>query len=389
MHRRTLLKSAALMSAWATLPAQATRLAGDARLLIVVYLKGGNDGYSSVVPYSNPLYKAVRPTLAIAREQVIPINETHGFNAALAPLADIWQRQELAIVQGIGFPSPEQQHDPDVSTLFTAGPDIAADGWLTRALQGSRDSRKSALLDALAIGDLDVRILDPMGPFRGRKLRVAQLQHPSEWLDGRALGDCTIDTTRGTATPAFRARRLPAIEALQSVTFPTSPFGEAAHLAVRFAAMERTVPVIHITVNAVDGDHHHAFDTHERQAEFNTPALEQLSQGLAALRAGLIAIGRWDDTMIMTVDEFGRSPMENEKQGTHHGSANTQFVMGGRVRPGLYGEAPAVARNFSIGGVPPVIDYRALFTTAIEGWLGLPAANVFDRHYRALDVIRA
>jgi uncharacterized protein (DUF1501 family) len=394
MNRRHLLKASLALPAahaLAGLPASAfaSAAAGEAStpLAIFVYLKGGNDGYSSFVPYSNPLYRQLRPTLAVPRERVVPINETHGFNAALAPMLPMWQAGEMALVQGVGFPDPNQQHDPDAGMLFAASDNIDGDGWLTRALVGSRRARDAALADAIAFGDLDIRTHDPMGPFRGQKLRVIQVQHPQEWLAGRALGDCTLEATPGALTPAAKSRAAPAL-ALKT-QFPDEAFGHALKAAVLLAATERRLPAIHITINSLDNDHHHAFDTHWDQAKYNTPALERLATGLAALRQGLMEVGRWQDSIVLTIDEFGRSPMENEKHGTHHGSANTQMVMGGRVKGGLYGEAPAFARNFSIGGAKPVIDYRELFSAVVGQWWGLPTGAVFDRTDKPLGVLKA
>jgi uncharacterized protein (DUF1501 family) len=387
MHRRHILKASLALPALSALPrlakADSTK---RTPLAIFVYLKGGNDGYSSFVPYSNPLYPKLRPTLAVARENVIPFSESHGFNAALAPLLPMWEKRELAVVQGVGFPDPNQQHDPDAGMLFTAADNIDGDGWLTRALAGSVARRAGGLADAMAFGDLDIRAADPMGPFRGQKLRVVQVQHPDEWLAGRALGECTIAATP-MITATSLARKVPTTSL--KTTFPNEHFGHACKAAVLLAATEPQLPAVHLTLNSLDGDQHHAFDTHWDQAKYNAPALARLAAGLAALRNGLVEVGRWDDTLVVTLDEFGRSPMENEKHGTHHGSANTQMVMGGRIKGGLHGAAPAFVRNFSIGGVPPVIDYRELFTTVIGNWWGLPTSGVFPRHYKPLDLLRA
>jgi uncharacterized protein (DUF1501 family) len=100
-------------------------------------------------------------------------------------------------------------------------------------------------------------------------------------------------------------------------------------------------------------------------------------------------VGRWNDTLVATYDEFGRSPMENEDRGTHHGLANTHFVMGGRVKGGLYGEAPRVQRMFHIGGVAPVVDTRRLWATVVDGWWGGNAKSVFGEGYKPLDLLRA
>jgi uncharacterized protein (DUF1501 family) len=401
MDRRTLFKAA--LAACSSLPAItfANPAAGDrltvdpltptaaARpLLIVVYLKGGNDGYSSIVPYADPLYRTLRPTLAVAREAVIPIHASHGFNAALAALTKTWDAKELALIQGVGFPQPEQQHDPDAATLFTAGAGVHADGWLSRALSVSARVSTAASIDAVAFGDLDIRAHDPMGPFRGQKLRVAQLQYPSEWLQaGRTLDTCTHEVTPALVGAA-RKLALP-VHPADSTIAGADEWLAGCEAAVRLAAYTDCPPVIHLTLNALDGDHHHAFDTHENQARYNADAQARLARGLARLRQGLKDNARWQDTVIMTVDEFGRSPVENEKRGTHHGSANTQFVMGGRVKGGLYGQAPALIKNHSIGGVAPVIDYRELFTTMIEGVLRRDASGVFDRRYPTLPILKA
>ena len=116
--------------------------------------------------------------------------------------------------------------------------------------------------------------------------------------------------------------------------------------------------------------------------------MKRLGDGLAALRAGLVEIGRWDETLVATYDEFGRSPMENEDRGTHHGLASTHFVMGGRVKGGLYGEAPPVERLYPIGGPAPVIDTRRVWTTVAQRWWNADASGLFPQRHAPLDFLR-
>jgi uncharacterized protein (DUF1501 family) len=103
----------------------------------------------------------------------------------------------------------------------------------------------------------------------------------------------------------------------------------------------------------------------------------------------MMEIGQWKNTLLATYDEFGRSPVENESAGTHHGWSSTHLVMGGRVRGGLLGEPMPGAGVFYISGPPPVIDYRSLYTTIIEQWWGGNARDVFDRRFTALDLLHA
>ena len=147
--------------------------------------------------------------------------------------------------------------------------------------------------------------------------------------------------------------------------------------------------MVHITLNALDGDQHNAFDTHWNQLKYHGLALERLATGIAALREGMIEIGKWNETLVATYDEFGRSPKENAEAGTHHGWASAQFIAGGRVKGGLHGVALPVVDVFSLDGPPPVIDYRQLYTTIIENWWGGSASGVFDRRFKSLDLLKA
>ena len=147
--------------------------------------------------------------------------------------------------------------------------------------------------------------------------------------------------------------------------------------------------IIHVALNGPDGDKHHSVDCHWDQAKYHDDALARLAAGLAALRDGLKEIGRWDETLVASYDEFGRCPMENEDRGTHHGLATTHFVLGGRVKGGLVGDAPAFERMFPyIGGPAPTIDTRRVWTTVIERWWDSDASGVFTRAHKPLDLLR-
>ena len=385
--RRQVLKALAAAPLAVTAPRLASaRAPGSGRLLVLVFLHGGNDGYNTWVPYADPLYYDVRPTIAVPRDAVIKVTERHGFHPSLEPLVPAWEAKDLAIVQGIGYAQSTQQHYRDTEVAFTAfDRDIVGEGWVSRALAGRGPG--DAMADAIAFDVLDIRAADPMGPFRGDKLGVIQLHHAQELLAFRELARCAHEVNSAGRARLAAARPVPPL-ALRT-SFPTDPFGNAMRAAVELAAIDRSVPVIHVALNGLDGDKHHSVDTHWKQLEHHGGALGRLAAGLAALREGLREIGRWDETLVATYDEFGRSPMENADHGTHHGHANTHFVMGGRVRGGLHGEAPPVQRIHQIGGPAPVIDTRRLWTTVAERWWEQDAAGLFASRYAALDLLRA
>ena len=365
--------------------------ASASKLLILVYLKGGNDAYNTFVPHTDSKYKKLRPTIALRGESLIHVTETHGFHPSLKALIPAWNANEVALIQGIGQQEITNQHYRDLEMQFTgASPDqYLHDGWLTRAMLKNPQAAQTLAtpLDALAFDDLDIREADPMGPFRGKKLRVIQMQHPSEWLAQRKIiGTKHIATVNAQSAEQTFAQ--PEGGALKT-NFPADAFGDALKAAVQLAAAGIAPPVIHITLNALDGDQHHAFDTHWDQLKYHGQALARLAHGIAALREGMIEISHWHETLVVTYDEFGRSPKENGEIGTHHGWASAQLVAGGHVKGGLHGEALPVVDVFSLDGPPPVIDYRQLYTTIIENWWGGSAAGVFDRRFKPLDLLKA
>ncbi len=393
MNRRNFLTASATLpllgAPWARSALALTNT--PQKLLVLVYLKGGNDAYNTFVPHTNAKYKKLRPTLALPSQSLIHVTDTHGFHPSLKALMPAWEAKELALVQGIGQQEITNQHYRDLEMQFTgASPDQFLDqGWLTRAMLQNplKNPQPASALDAIAFDDLDIREADPMGPFRGQKLRVVQMQHPSEWLAQRQIMGTRHTITR-PAEAAEKTFMQQDVTPLKTI-FPADAFGDALKATVQLAAAGIAPPVVHITLNALDGDQHNAFDTHWNQLKYHGLALERLATGITALREGMLEIGKWNETLVATYDEFGRSPKENREAGTHHGWASAQFVAGGRVKGGLHGVALPVVDVFSLDGPPPVIDYRQLYTTIIENWWGGSASGVFDRRFKPLDLLKA
>ncbi len=366
----------------------ATPIAAPQKLLVLIYLKGGNDAFNTLVPFADPKYKSMRPTLALPRENLLHLNEKQGMHAALKPLLSSWQSGDMAWLQGIGQAEITNQHYRDLEMQFTgAGVDeFLIDGWLTRALlaQPRTDKHK---LDAIAFNDLDIREADPMGPFRGDKLRVLQLQQASTWVATRDLGraDTTATTPAKTMANHFSQPNFMTLK----TNFSTDAFSAALYATVQMAAAGIAPPVVHITINAADGDHHHAFDTHWDQLKHHGTALTRLAEGLDSFRTAMQEIGAWDQTLIATYDEFGRSPNENNTQGTHHGWSSAHLLFGGRVKGGFHGQMMPLTSVPVVGGPEPVIDTRALYSTIIESWWGQNPQAIFKQRFKALDLLKA
>jgi hypothetical protein len=130
------------------------------------------------------------------------------------------------------------------------------------------------------------------------------------------------------------------------------------------------------------------FDTHGNQQPTQARLLGELADGLALLKSRLQAQGRWDDTLVLSYAEFGRRPRENGNRGTDHGTANSHFLLGGRVKGGLYGQTAPLA-GLTDGNLPYAIDFRQLYSTVVQDWWGKDAASLFGQRFDRLPLLRA
>jgi uncharacterized protein (DUF1501 family) len=385
MQRREFLK---FTSAAASVAFLAPRLAvarnapGYQNLLVLVELKGGNDGLNTVVPYADRTYYALRSRIAVKRDDVLQLDERIGLHPALAPLMPLWQARELAIVQGVGYPHPNLSHFRSIEIWDTASKSeqYLAEGWLTRAF-ATRPVPQRYAADGVVIGSQD------LGPLAGNGARAialadtaqferqARIAHPVQAHGNSALAH----VLKVEADVAQAAARLDADHAFRT-RFPSGPFGNAVRTAAQVVASPSGVAAVRLTLNG--------FDTHVNQPNIHANLLRQFGEGLAALKSALAEIGRWDATLVMTYAEFGRRPHENGSNGTDHGTASAHFVAGGRVRGGLYGQPPQLDR-LQNGNLAYAVDFRSLYATALESWWGVPAASALGERFTPLDVLRA
>ena len=381
LSRRALLKAAAAMPLagvpWFAAAAEnATR-----KLLILVELKGGNDGLNTVIPYSDPLYSRLRPRLAVDRDQVVKLTPEVGLHPMLAKLAPVWEDKRLAIVQGVGYPQPNLSHFRSIEIWDTASKsdEYLEAGWLNRAFATS-PSPSGFAADGVVVG------IAGMGPLTGTGARVIALANPEQFLrnarlargEGEARNAALAHILRVERDVLASAQRLHAQKTF-ATAFPTNPFGNSVASAAQLAANEAGIAVIRITL---DG-----FDTHANQLNPHQNLLRQLGEGLAALREALIETGRWDSTVVATYSEFGRRPRENQSGGTDHGTANVHLVMGGQVRGGLYGAAPALDRLDGTGNLPFAVDFRAYYATFLERHWQVASRPVVGAGFMPLDFI--
>lgn len=385
MRRRDFLGAAgaAAVTAFAHRPAFAQRPgASYDRLLVLVELKGGNDGLNTVVPFADTAYYQLRPRLAIQREQVLQLDPRAGLHPALEPLLALWQGRELAVVQGVGYPGPNLSHFRSIDIWDTASKsnEYLTEGWLARAF-GVAPAPPAFAADGVVVGGAE------MGPLRGG-VRTIALTNPEQFLRqarlvapaGQGRNAALEHILKVEQNIVRAAARLHANHAF-ATAFPAHAFGNAVRTAAQLVASGAGVAVIKLSLGG--------FDTHSGQPARHAQLLKMLAEGLVALKGALSEVSRWESTLVMTYSEFGRRPRENLSNGTDHGTASAHFVMGGRVKGGLYGAPPEPGRLDGSGNLPFAVDFRDLYATVLERWWGVDSPGALNGRFAALDLVRA
>jgi uncharacterized protein (DUF1501 family) len=386
MNRREFILTTGAAGVSVALPtlASAQRTGGRYdNLLVLVELKGGNDGLNTVVPYADGEYYSLRPRIAVPRDQVLQLDARTGLHPSLQPLLALWQARELAVVQGVGYPSANLSHFRSIEIWDTASKsdEYLPDGWLARAFSRAPVPASFAA-DGVIVGG------NEMGPLAGTGTRAIALANPEQFLKQARLA-APAGASGNAALAHILKVEQDIVQAASGLTaghafrteFPPGAFGNAIRAASQVVASQAPVAAIRVTLNG--------FDTHGNQPATQQRLLRELAEGLVALKGALVELGRWNSTLVMTYAEFGRRPRENQSNGTDHGTASAHFLAGGRVKGGLYGQPPVLNRLDGNGNLAFAVDFRELYATVLERWWGVPSQAALNGRFSPLDTLRA
>ncbi|MCS7274030.1 MAG: DUF1501 domain-containing protein [Candidatus Bipolaricaulota bacterium] len=380
---------------------QASSLSQNKNLLVIVQLNGGNDGLNTVIPYGDGLYYDARPKLAVPPKDVLALNGQLGLHPKLANFKKLYEAGKLAIVQGVGYPNANRSHFRSTDIWMTANPDtIEKTGWLGRYLDESIARFHGTKLPAASItGTLPLMLL-------GEKVVVPSIAN----LEGyQFLTDARYPQERESRVKLFHAINSQRFEnvyleylaqtgisaeqsasELQSavkkyrsnIEYPKDPFGQSLRLVAQIIAGGIGTQILYVTIGG--------FDTHAEQntARVNHPMLlESIDKGLSAFYQDLVQMGVADNILMMTFSEFGRRVRENGSLGTDHGTAAPLFVLGNRVKGGLHGEHPSLRKLDDNGDLIYSVDFRSVYATILEDWLGADAQTILGKRFEKLELI--
>jgi uncharacterized protein (DUF1501 family) len=387
--RRVFIKSgAAAMLSLGFAPDFLTRAAEAAdarkRLLVAIFQRGAVDGLNMLVPFGDAEYYKLRPAIAIAQPgrdgSAIDLDGYFGLHPRMASLKPLYDSGMLAAVHACGSPYSTRSHFDAQDYMESATPGVKStrDGWLNRYLQ----------------------VVNSTTPLQG----VAVTRQAPRTMQGRAatlsfpgVDDFAVRDTMGSAraiqdsysrTPdsllnASARQAFDAVAVLQKATggsyqpsngaeYPRSPFGRSLQEVARIAKADVGLEVAFAESTG--------WDTHVAQGGSDgqlAGRLDDLARGIAALTRDLG--DRMNDTVIMTMSEFGRTAAQNGSGGTDHGHGNAMMLIGGPVKGGqVYGSWPGLRpeQRFESRDLAITTDFRTVFAEVVTAHLGAPATSV-------------
>jgi uncharacterized protein (DUF1501 family) len=402
LSRRDFLQSSTLIALAPTIPtflAQAARAAAprrDGRLLVVIELSGGNDGINTVVPFKDEGYAKYRKALRLPADRLHKVTKEAGLHPAMGDAAKVLESGQLAIVQGVGYPNPTRSHFESMAVWHSANLNLsrggdatrAAFGWIGQALDEGRQPADGspaaqfvgggtmplALRSRRSVASAITRPEDAVLTLKGG-VKSAAGQEPG------GSGDLAAFVRRSTLDAYTTSERMAAVLRAEDTGARYPATGLAGGLRVIARSIKGGGGTrVYYTV-------HGSYDTHAAQLAGHAALLEELSGALKAFLDDLAAARLADRVLVLCFSEFGRRAAENGS-GTDHGTAGPVFLAGPGVRAGLVGEAPKML-DLQDGDLKMSIDFRRVYATVLEDWLGLPSKAALAGAFERLPLFRA
>lgn len=416
MNRRDFLKQSSLVAVGGTIPmflartAQAAEVGKDT-ILVVLEMTGGNDGLNTVIPYADEQYYKFRPTIGIKKAELKKVNDSIGLHPRLQGLANLLQNNQLAIVQGVGYPNPDRSHFESMDIWQAADPRRKQKtGWLSRAAgtMGTKDGGFAAMQvgpgklpfaltgnsgGIVSLGEpesFELALTGAADRQKSRKKLLEDLNKPSatgkeeltDFVQRRQLQTLkAIEKVRealNQSTPGSNSANVPQPPA--TTTFRAvgnETLSQKLQIVARLIQKGLGTRIYYVSI---DG-----FDTHSNQADQHGILLGEIGNAVEQFFNTLQG-GDGKRVVLMTFSEFGRRVKENGSQGTDHGAASCMFVAGPAIKAGAIGKYPSLG-DLDDGDLKFNIDFRRVYATLLDQWLGCDSQHVLESKFDHIELL--
>lgn len=376
---------------------------GKDHTLILIELEGGNDGLNTLIPYRDDNYRRVRPTLALSSREVLQLGGDMGLHPSLLGLARGWERGEVRLVEGVGYPNPNRSHFRSIE-IWNAG--LGADtketqGWVSRLMDQ----------DSLGLDADGITLGGEMGPLRGpgrftgleeieaffdqaEALRTAgvlggyddgmddgsTMMHSVRPSGGNAALDHLLSVHSNAVGTADLLERKLRQAANRDFDMPDSTLGLQLAAALQLLDAGVTTPVLKVS--------HGGFDTHAYQAEAHAFLLQELDEAMRGFERAARDMGIWNNVTLMTYSEFGRRFHENGSEGTDHGTAAPVILAGGKVAGGFGGARPSLEdRDLIEDDMVHTTDFRSVYSGVARDLWGLDPITAVNGQFEVETIL--
>ena len=366
--------------------------------LVVIQLTGGNDTLNTVIPYNDGLYYDNRRTVAYKPESVLPISDELAFNPKMGSMKRLWDDGRMALINGIGYPSPNRSHFRSMDIWHTAEPDdIGKEGWLGRTARVLDPNAENVLtavnfgrglpralgvqgVPVASVGNLETYGLFP--DLQDDMMRKIALDAFAKMYGGGRGQDAVMDFLGQTGSDALKGadilRTAPGLYS-SNVEYAANPIADSLKSVAQVMFANLGTRIYYTTQGG--------YDTHSGEMATHAQLWDHLSGAVGDFWDDLVEHDRQDDTLIFIFSEFGRRIKDNGS-GTDHGSGGSAFLVGGQVIGGMYGEYPSLEPEKQLeGDLQFNNDFRRTYATILDRWLHVGSEDIINGSFEPHEII--
>ena len=361
-------------------------------VIVILQLSGGNDYLNTVIPYTDPIYRDTRPTVGIPEQEIIKLNNELGLHPSMGIMKDIYDQGNLAIIHGVGYPDSPRSHFRSMDIWHTCEPEkMGTEGWLGLAARDI-DPHKENVVTTVSMGPSMFRAVSVPGvPVAA----VDTLDNyglltgiPTESQRNKILNRFTQMYTptigSGMVMEYLGETGLEAMEGADILKVAPERYSSNVEYADTVIARRlRDIARIHLANvgTRIFYCDYGSFDSHANQGDMLSNLWSDISAAVGDFFSDLKEHNADDNVIMLMFSEFGRRVQDNGS-GTDHGAAGAAFAIGEPIKGGFYGEYPSrKAADLQQGDLVPNLDFRGLYSTVLEDWLGLDAIPIVKGNF--------
>ena len=361
------------------------------KVMVVLQFSGGNDGLNTVIPVRNDIYYRSRPGLGIKKEKALALSDEAAIHPSLPFFKTLYDEGNLGILNNVGYPNPDRSHfrSMDIWQSASQSNEYINTGWLGRYLDAAckgceRPVQALEIDDILSLAMKGVQnkglaFRDPKKLFKSGNEKFFQQVNASHAQDHQEASAEYLYKTLSETMSSSGYIYEQSGRHISTQTYPGTEMGRSLKTIASLILSDITTKVYYVSLGS--------FDTHVNQENQQARLFTQLNEALAAFVKELRDNHRFEDVAVMTFSEFGRRVAQNASGGTDHGTANNMFfISGGLKKKGVLNELPDL-QNLVEGDLRYTVDFKSVYATLLNKWLGADEAAILGKKYALLDFV--